>query len=92
MSVLHSNVIFSMEKNEANNRKNYSLICQSMQMNRDDKDLESKCVCNMDVIGLVKCKKNDGSQYKEVCVIQTLPAVAACVIMSLTIFCCGCPK
>ena len=65
---------------------------QQLKMERGDQETESNCVCNCKVIGLVEVKKNDGSDYKEVCVIDTIPAAVGCIMAAVTIFCCGCPK
>ncbi len=89
-----SNVIFAMEPLHYINTEDSTRlpVQQTAKMERGDKESETKCVCNLDICGLVESKKNDGSHYKEVCVVDTIPAMAACAMISATIFCCGCPK
>ena len=93
-SLFISSMACAMEPLHYTNADNSDLPVQQIaKMERDnDKESESKCIYNLDICGLVESKKNDGSHYKEVCVVDTLPAVAACAMISVTIFCCGCPK
>jgi len=79
-----------MERN--NDQKSGIQVQQTVKMDRSDKESEMKCVCNLDICGLVEYKKNDESRYNEVCAIPVVPTVAACTMISITMFCCGCPK